>query len=446
MVTYYSTRQQASEVGFEAALFNALAPDGGLYYPKHIPTFTVGEQAQLRAVWKEWQGAKDATAAQRYLQLIGFELLNKWFGNEIPAEALRDIAIGAQSFPMPIKQVGEFKILELFHGPTQAFKDVAAHNLARLMSYFLQKSNKRAMLLVATSGDTGGAIAHGFANLKNIDVVVLFPKGKVSLLQEEQLTRVANNVTPIEVEGVFDDCQALVKKAFVHPDLAHLPLTSANSINVARLIPQVIYYLWSYFTLGRNDLEVVVPSGNFGSLTAGLFAREMGIPLKHFVAATNLNDAATAYYQSGTYQAQATKQTLSNAMDVGNPSNFTRVLELFAHQHQNFRNGLRVYSVTNEETVQTIIDVYQRHNYLLCPHTAVGWFVASQHATPGLQPVVLSTASPLKFASEIQRATGIKIDNSAEIARLQTRPQRKTTIKNEWSQLQDILLDLAARW
>jgi len=446
MMTYYSTHQQAPEVGFEEALFNGLAPDGGLYYPKRIPTFSKSEQAQLRAVWQDRRGSEDPAAAQRYLQLIGFELLNKWFGSEIAEDALREIATGAQSFPMPIRQVGEFKVLELFHGPTQAFKDVAAHNLARLMSYFLKKRDKRAMLLVATSGDTGGAIAHGFANLENIDVVVLFPKGRVSLLQEEQLTRVADNVTSIEVEGVFDDCQALVKQAFVHPALAHLPLTSANSINVARLIPQIIYYLWTSFTLESDELEMIVPSGNFGNLTAGLFAREMGIPLKHFVAATNLNDAAISYYQSGTYQAQGTKQTLSTAMDVGNPSNFTRVLELFGHQHQSFRDGLRAYSVTNEETVQTIIDVYQKHNYLLCPHTAVGWFVASQHATPGLQPVVISTASPLKFAREIQQATGIEIDNSAEIARFQTHPQRKTTIENNWDQLQKILLELASRW
>ena len=446
MVTYYSTHGQAPEVGFEEALFNGLAPDGGLYYPKYIPTFSQSEQAGLRAAWQDGQQSEDPAAAQRCLQLLGFEVLNKWFGSEIEENALREIARGAQSFPMPITQVGEFKLLELFHGPTQAFKDVAAHNLARLMSYFLKKSDKRAMLLVATSGDTGGAIAHGFANLDNIDVVVLYPKGKVSLLQEQQLTRVANNVTSIEVEGVFDDCQALVKQAFVHPALAHLPLTSANSINVARLIPQVIYYLATYFALDSDELEVIVPSGNFGSLTAGLFAREMGIPLKHFVAATNLNDTATTYYQSGIYQAQQTKQTLSNAMDVGNPSNFTRVLELFGHRHQNFRDGLRAYSVTNEQTVQTIIDVYEEHNHLLCPHTAVGWFVARQHATPGLQPVVVSTASPLKFASEIQQATGIEIDNSAEIARFQTHPQRKTTIENNWDQLQEILLELASRW
>lgn len=446
MITYYSTHGQAPDVGFEDALFNGLAPDGGLYYPNHIPAFSESEQARLRAIGQDAHQSEDPTAVQRYLQLIGFEVLNKWFGSEIEEDALREIAKGAQSFPMPIKQVGQFKILELFHGPTQAFKDVAAHNLARLMSYFLKKRNKRAMLLVATSGDTGGAIAHGFANLDNIDVVVLFPKGKVSLLQEQQLTRVADNVTPIEIEGVFDDCQALVKQAFVHPALAHLPLTSANSINVARLIPQIIYYAATYFALGSDNLEMIVPSGNFGNLTAGLFAREMGIPIKHFVAATNLNDTATAYYQSGVYQAQPTKQTLSNAMDVGNPSNFTRVLELFDHQHQSFRDGLHSYSVTNEQTVQTIIDVYEEHNHLICPHTAVGWFVASQHATPGLETVLISTASPLKFAQEIQQVTGIEIDNSAEIARFQAHPQRKTTIENDWDQLQEILLELASRW
>ncbi len=446
MITYYSTHGQAPDVGFEEALFNGLAPDGGLYYPNHIPVFSESEQVRLRGIGQDAHQSEDPTAIQRYLQLIGFEVLNKWFGSEIEEDALREIAKGAQSFPMPIKQVGQFKILELFHGPTQAFKDVAAHNLARLMSYFLKKRNKRAMLLVATSGDTGGAIAHGFANLDNIDVVVLFPKGKVSLLQEQQLTRVADNVTPIEIEGVFDDCQALVKQAFVHPALAHLPLTSANSINVARLIPQIIYYAATYFALGSENLEMIVPSGNFGNLTAGLFAREMGIRIKHFVAATNLNDTATAYYQSGVYQAQPTKQTLSNAMDVGNPSNFTRVLELFDHRHQSFRDGLHAYSVTNEQTVQTIIDVYEEQNHLICPHTAVGWFVASQYATPGLEPVLISTASPLKFAQEIQQVTGIEIDNSAEIARFEAHPQRKTTIENNWDQLQEILLELASRW
>ena len=446
MITYYSTGQQAPEVGFEEAFLNGLAPDGGLYYPTTIPTFSALEQEQLRAVWQDMRASDDPDATQNYLQRIGFESLNKWFGDEIEHDALQQIARDAQSFPISIQRVGEFEVLELFHGPTQAFKDVAARNLARLMSYFLKKRDERAMLLVATSGDTGGAIAHGFADLENIDVVVLFPKGKVSALQEEQLTRVAHNVTPVEVEGVFDDCQALVKQAFVHPNLAHLPLTSANSINVARLIPQVIYYLYTYFLLDRNDLQIIVPSGNFGNLTAGLFAREMEIPLHHFIAATNMNDAAVRYYQSGQYEAQPTKQTLSNAMDVGNPSNFARVLELFGHRHERFRDGLRAYRVNEEQTIQTMKDVYEQHNYLLCPHSAVGWYVASHYANPELQPVIVSTAAPVKFAREIKGVTGIQIDDSAEIERLQTRPKRKTTIQNRWDQLEPILLDLASCW
>ena len=444
MIKYYSTHKQAPEVGFEEAFLKGLAPDGGLYYPTTIPTFSAVEQEQLRAVWQDMRSL-DPNATPRYLQLIAFELLNKWFGDEIEDEALRQIATDAQSFPMPIRRVGDFEVLELFHGPTQAFKDVAARNLARLMSYFLKKRGQRAMLLVATSGDTGGAIAHGFADLENIDVVVLFPKGKVSLLQEEQLTRVADNVTSVEVKGVFDDCQALVKKAFVHPNLAHLPLTSANSINIARLIPQAIYYLYSYLVLDRNDLEIIVPSGNFGNLTAGLFTREMGIPLHHFIAATNINDAAVRYYQSGQYEAQPTKPTLSNAMDVGNPSNFARVLELFAHNHDRFRHGLRAYRVNEEQTIQTIQQVYEQHNYLLCPHTAVGWHVASAYAQQDLQPLIVSTAAPVKFAREIQAATGIHIDDSADIQRLQTRPKRKIAIQNRWDELQEILLEVASQ-
>ncbi|MGB0387027.1 MAG: threonine synthase [Ardenticatenaceae bacterium] len=444
MIQYYSTHRQAPAVGFEEALLNGLAPDGGLYYPSAIPTFSAVEQEQLRAVWQDLRASDDPDPAQRYLQIIGFEVLNKWFGHEIEPDALQQIANDAQCFPIPIKRVGDIELLELFHGPTMAFKDVAAHNLARLMGYFLKRRGERAILLVATSGDTGGAIAHGFADQDSIEVVVLFPKGKVSLLQEEQLTRVAPNVTPIEVEGVFDDCQALVKKAFVDAKLAHLPLTSANSINVARLLPQIIYYVYTHFVLDRDDLEMIVPSGNFGNLTAGLFAKEMGIPLTHFVAATNSNDAATRYYQSGQYQAAATKETLSNAMDVGNPSNFARVLELFGHNHNRFRDGLRAYSVNDHQTIQTTQQVYNEHNYLLCPHTAVGWRVATEHSTPGKQPVVIATASPTKFANEIEAVTAIHIDNSTQIQQLQTRPKRKTSIKNEWPALQKILLEVGA--
>lgn len=435
---YYSTHRQAPPVGLEEALLRGLAPDGGLYYPTHIPTFEPEALSALRAAW-ETTDAQDEGAALAFLQRVGFELLQRWFGEEIEAEALRAIVADAQSFPIPIRWVGEMPILELFHGPTMAFKDVAARHLARLMGYFLERRGEQAILLVATSGDTGGAIADGFAGQANIRVVVLFPKGKVSQLQEEQLTRVAPNVTPVEIEGVFDDCQALVKGAFTAPDLRHLPLTSANSINVARLIPQALYYLYAYLLLDRTNLEVVVPSGNFGNLTAGLFAQAMGVPLARFLAATNANDAAARYHTSGQYQPQPTTPTLSTAMDVGNPSNFARVLELFGHDHARFRDVLGAYRVSDAETVATLRRVYEEHGYLLCPHTAVGWAVAEHHATPGLQPLLVATAAPAKFAREMFEATGIRVDNRAAIERLQHRPARKLTLPNDPAAMAEVL-------
>ncbi|MCA9965882.1 MAG: threonine synthase, partial [Anaerolineales bacterium] len=297
MIRYYSTNRQAPEVTFQKALFQGLAPDGGLYFPTKFPTFSAVELAALHGV---------------SLPEVGYRVLQKWFGEEIEAEPLRHIATAAQHFPIPLRQVGSYQILELFHGPTQAFKDVAAQNLSRLMSHFLQQQQQRVTLLVATSGDTGGAIAHGFSGIDNINVVILYPKGRVSQLQEEQLTRVADNVFPLEVDGVFDDCQAMVKQAFNDPDLAGLALTSANSISIGRLIPQIIYYAYAYACLGRDDIEFVVPSGNFGNLTGGLFARAMGFPFSQFIAACNRNDAAVRYAATGQYAPQPTVATLSN--------------------------------------------------------------------------------------------------------------------------------------
>ncbi|MDQ4078719.1 MAG: threonine synthase [Chloroflexota bacterium] len=435
-MNYYSLREQSPPVTLEQALMHGLAPDGGLYFPERLPRFTTEEIEQLRGR-RERLGPDDQRG---FLQEVGYQVLLKWFGQEIERTALREIVIGAQSFPVPIREVGEFQMLELFHGPTMAFKDVAARYLARLMAYFLRKRGEQALLLVATSGDTGGAIAHGFSDIDNIQVVVLFPKSKVSKLQEEQLTRVADNVVPVEVDGVFDDCQALVKQAFVHPRLQHLNLTSANSINIGRLIPQIIYYVYAYFQLGHSDLEIVVPSGNFGNLTAGLFAREMGVPLPRFIAATNRNDAVVRYYQSGVYDPSATVQTLSTAMDVGAPSNFARILELFNHDLERFRRVLSAFSIDDSETVRTIHHVQERYGYLLCPHSAVGWGVAARHGNPELKQLVLATASPLKFADELRAAAGIAVDDSEEIQHLQTRPKRKVSIPNRIEALAELLL------
>lgn len=426
MIRYYSTNGNAPKVTFQEALFRGLAPDGGLYFPDQFPTFSAEEIDNLR-------GAS--------LQEVAYQVLSKWFSDEIDDDAIRHIAIDAQNFPIPMHKVGDMHILELTHGPTLAFKDVAAQNLPRLMSYFLQKDAQRIKLLVATSGDTGGAIAHGFSDIPNIDVYVLYPKGRVSALQEEQLTRVADNVHPIEVDGVFDDCQAMVKRAFNDPDLAHLRLTSANSISIGRLIPQVIYYVYVYAVLGRDDIQFIVPSGNFGNLTGGLFARAMGLPFNSFIAATNANDSAVRYIETAQYEPRTSIKTLSNAMDVGNPSNFVRVLELLQHDYEAVRDVMDAYKLDDEATVATMRAVQDLYSYLLDPHTAVGWAIAQEQSDPMMERVLIATAAPVKFANEIEQAAGITIDDSAEIAKLHTRPQRKTSIPNDYVALTKLLLE-----
>lgn len=432
MINYYSTNHNAPAVSFREALFRGLAPDGGLYFPTEFPKFNADEIDKLR-------GAS--------LKEVAYRVLSKWFGDEIEEDALRQIADEAQNFPIPMHQVGDLHVLELFHGPTLAFKDVAAQNLPRLMSYFLRQEQREVTLLVATSGDTGGAIAHGFADVPHINVVILFPKGRVSQLQEEQLTRVADNVTAVEVEGVFDDCQAMVKRAFNDESLADLNLTSANSISIGRLIPQIIYYVYAYAVLGRDDIQFIVPSGNFGSITGAFFAREMGLPFETLLAATNVNDAAVRYLETGRYTPNETTPTLSNAMDVGNPSNFVRILEIFDHEYEAVRDVMNGMRVDDETTIKTLREVYECEHYLLDPHTAVGWHVAQTLGDREKTRVVVATAAPVKFAREIGEAAGFEVDDSrvsdprgsAEIAALQQRPKRKITIPNDYAALTDML-------
>ena len=429
MIKYYSTGKNSPEVDFKTALFRGLAPDGGLYFPKTFPRFSSEELENLKG---------DS------LQSVGSAVLQKWFGDDILSDALETIAHDAQNFPVTLRKVGPFTMLELFHGPTLAFKDVAAQNLSRLMSSFLQKEDREITLLVATSGDTGGAIAHGFADISNIHVYVLYPKGRVSRLQEEQLTRVASNITPVEVDGVFDDCQSMVKRAFNDDALAQLNLTSANSISIGRLIPQIIYYVYAWTQIQRDDIEFIVPSGNFGNLTAGVFAKEMGLPFSHFTAATNVNETAVRYQKIGIYDPHPTIQTLSNAMDVGDPSNFVRILETFDHDYEEFREIITAVSVDDDTTVATIKRVLAEHDYLLDPHTAIGWHVAEvadlDGRFNGRFPVLISTASPIKFAGEIEQVAGIKIDDSEPIKALAKRKKRKTSIGNDYQALSQLLL------
>jgi threonine synthase len=311
--------------------------------------------------------------------------------------------------------------------------------LARLISYFARKRQTIIRVLVATSGDTGGAVAHGFANLENVQVYVLFPKNKVSQLQEKQLTCVAENVWPIEVEGYFDDCQAMVKQAFNDPDLQPLNLTSANSINLGRLIPQIIYHLWVWTQLPESELQLVIPSGNFGNLAAAFLAMKMGVPISRFVAGVNANDTVYRFMQTGKYEPRPTVSTLSNAMDISNPSNFSRILKIVNYDRSNLQQYLQVFRVTDQETTETILEVYNKYNYLLCPHTAVAWKAANLSEHMGLTQVVYATASPYKFAKEISAAAGLVIDDNQLIQQWSTKSSKKVSIAANYSELKQVL-------
>lgn len=412
-------------VSFAEALAQGIADYGSLYVPERIPHLSPDKINQL-------VGA-DRNETARIM-------LTPWLADEIPAADLRAIIQTAATFDTPLVEVGGKKVLELFHGPTMAFKDVAARYLAAFMSYFNQKAGNRSTVLVATSGDTGGAIAHGFANAASLDLVVLYPKGRVSQLQQYQLRRVAKNVRSLEVNGDFNDCQQLVKKAFANHGLSQkLHLTSANSINIGRLLPQIIYYASLYGQLAEGSARVVVPTGNLGNLTAGLMARAMGVPITSFVAANNLNDALVRYLATGRYEPkQTTVRTMSNAMDVSSPNNFPRFSRLLGADLAAVRAVVQAVRVTDEETARTIKQVYGDTGYLLDPHTAVGWH-ASDVLGGRQADVIVATASPLKFAEEIFAKTGIKVDNTQLMAELSRQPERYWEIENSIEQLTEFL-------
>ncbi len=412
-------------VSFETALARGIPTDGSLYYPLEIPK--LGEP-QLRSL--------GSLAFKEIDQLV----LNAWLGDEIPADDLAKIVDDAATFETPAVKVADKYVLELFHGPTMAFKDVAARYLAAFMGYFNAKAGRTSTVLVATSGDTGGAIAHGFGGVEGVNVVVLYPKGRVSKLQLDQLRRVAGNITSVEVEGDFDDCQALVKAAFADEELSsRAHLTSANSISIGRLLPQMLYYTRAYAQLQRDDLRFVVPCGNLGNLTAGVMAQQMGVPISSFVAANNINDALYRYSHLNRYEPLKTKQTISNAMDVGAPNNMPRLQRLFDESVRRLRSDIQVARVTDEQTVETIKQVYEDTGYVLDPHTAVAWRASEEFPAENEVDVIISTASPLKFSEEIEHLTGIRVDNSAELEKLQNTPERYQEIGNSLVELREII-------
>lgn len=399
---YYSTNGTAPIADLHKAVVKGLAEDKGLYMPERI-------QKLPKAFFDNIQ---DMT-----FQKIAYNVASAFFGEDVDLDALKDIVYETLSFDCPVVEVKEnIYTLELFHGPTLAFKDVGARFMARLLQYFIKQEGKgeQVNVLVATSGDTGSAVANGFLGVDGIHVYVLYPKGKVSPIQECQFTTLGKNITAIEVDGVFDDCQALVKNAFMDAELnQHMKLTSANSINVARFLPQAFYYFNAYARMkaqGKaDDLVMCVPSGNFGNICAALFGHEMGLPIKRFIAANNANDIFYKYLQTGKYEPKPSKQTLANAMDVGDPSNFARIYDLYGKSHERISSLISGATYTDDEIRQTMKQCYEETKYILDPHGACGYQALADGLNPGEIGVFCETAHPAKFKEKVDNILGIDV-------------------------------------
>lgn len=398
---YYSTNKNAPDATLEEAVVKGLAADRGLYMPAEIKKLPVSF----------FEGIDKLS-----FQEIAYRVADAFFGSDIPAETLKQIVYDTLSFDVPaVKVKDDIYSLELFHGPTLAFKDVGARFMARLLGYFIRKEGKKQVnVLVATSGDTGSAVANGFLGVEGIHVYVLYPKGKVSEIQEKQFTTLGNNITAIEVNGTFDDCQALVKSAFMDKELnEHMQLTSANSINVARFLPQAFYYFYAYAQmkkLGKADnLVICVPSGNFGNITAGLFGKYMGLPVKRFIAANNRNDIFYQYLKTGIYSPKPSVATIANAMDVGDPSNFARIYDLYGESHEAITKEISGETYTDEQIRETVQAVYNETGYLLDPHGACGYRALAEQLQPGETGVFLETAHPAKFLQTVESIIGVEV-------------------------------------
>ncbi|MBR6978541.1 MAG: threonine synthase [Prevotella sp.] len=405
---YYSTNKNAPLATLHEAVVKGLAPDRGLYMPERI-----------KPLPNEFYDHIDTMSFQE----ISVAVADAFFGEDVAEDDLRRIVTDTLSFDCPVTKVDDnIYALELFHGPTLAFKDVGARFMARLLQYFIrQEESGRVNVLVATSGDTGSAVANGFLGVDGIHVYVLYPKGKVSKIQECQFTTLGRNITAIEVDGVFDDCQALVKQAFLDADLnAHMRLTSANSINVARFLPQAFYYFNAYArmkALGKGDNMVMcVPSGNFGNITAGLFGHEMGLPIKRFIAANNTNDIFYQYLRTGKYEPKASQQTLANAMDVGDPSNFARVYDLYGGSHARVTAYIDGATYTDDDIRATMRECHDRTGYVLDPHGACGYQALRELLQPGETGVFCETAHPAKFKEKVDEILGTDIDIPERLA------------------------------
>ncbi|MFD2257369.1 threonine synthase [Luteolibacter algae] len=420
---YHSTSNPSHQVDLKEAILRSLPPDNGLYMPNELPVLG-------RDFWTIWR--------ELTFQEIGFAVAEAFFGEDVPAPELRDIVEGTLAFDAPLVTLAPGDhILELFHGPTLAFKDFGARFMARLMAHLTRGEDRLLTVLVATSGDTGGAVASAFHNVPGTRVIILYPKGKVSGLQEKQLTALGGNITALEIDGTFDDCQALVKKAFLDREVAErMNLTSANSINLSRLVPQSFYYIHSARQLPEGVKPTfVIPSGNFGNLTAGLLAKQVGLPVEHFLAATNRNDVVPEYLKKGEYTPRPSIATISNAMDVGAPSNFVRMQALFGNSWQKMRESVSGISFSDGETRAAVREVKSLFNYEIDPHGAVGWLAARNYraAHPGSATITLETAHPAKFPDVMDAELGVgKVDIPERLAVLADQEKVATELPKDW--------------
>lgn len=429
---FYSTNSNANFTSLKEAVLQGLASDNGLYMPESIPVFPPAY----------FQSIHEQTFGQ-----IAFTVASEFTSGDVPPEALQDIIDQTLAFDAPLVEIEDsISALELFHGPTMAFKDFGARFMSRLLRYFSSADKREVVILVATSGDTGSAVANGFLGVPGIRVVVLYPSRKVSDIQEKQFTTLGGNITAVEVLGTFDDCQRLVKQAFLDRALRDLFfLTSANSINIARLIPQSFYYFYAYAKRKNRRLPVVfaVPSGNFGNLTGGLLAMRMGLPVEKFVAATNVNDVVPEYLITGKMEPRPSKQTISNAMDVGNPSNFARLMDLYGGALEDIRNDIEGYAFTDEETSAAMRMVWQRFHYMLDPHGAIGYLGLKKYlsAHPGdCNGIFLETAHPAKFTDVVENAIGESVPLPETLRKFVSGQKQTIVLENEYAAFKSMLL------
>mgnify|MGYP006089193509 CR=1 FL=1 len=428
---YYSLNKKAPSVSFKEALIRGLAPDRGLYFPSKIEKLPDSFFENINAL---------------SINEIAYSAISSFVKDEIPKRELNKIISETLEFDFPIIQINDnISTMELFQGPTLAFKDVGARFMARCLGYFNQgNKNQKITVLVATSGDTGGAVADGFLGVEGVNVVILYPKGKVSEIQEKQLTTLGQNITSLEVEGSFDDCQEMVKTAFLDEEIKkYIKLTSANSINIARWLPQMFYYFFAYRELKKIKKPIVisVPSGNYGNICAGMLAKKMGLPIDHFIASTNINDVVPRYLSTNTYDPKAPTQTISNAMDVGDPSNFIRIQKIHENNFEKLKLNLSGYRFTDEQTINGLKEIYMKSKYIADPHGAIGYLGLKDYLEKNKNKygLFMETAHPVKFLKIVEETLGVSIPIPNRIKRILTKKKKSIQISN-FTQLKESLL------